>query len=201
MFGRALALYRRNTTRLAWGLTALLLVMVTLHACVVETFTVPSASMNPTLWTGDRILVNKTADVKRGDVIVFSGEGSLYQAEPSSGAQKVVEDALGALGFRLRETDYVKRVIGVGGDHVQVTPHGQLKVNGRPVSEPYLPEGQRRASADPFNVTVPAGHYFVLGDNRNNSDDSRNHLGDPGGGFVPDDKVIGTVWTTYWKAS
>lgn len=200
-FGRALAAFHRRSTVLAWILSALLIVMLAVHAFLAETFTVPSASMNPTLAVGDRILVKKVGDIRRGDVVVFSGDGSLYQSEPTSVLRQRIDGAFEALGFRIGEIDYVKRVIGVGGDRVEVTHAGQLLVNGQHVREPYLPTGQRKASAQPFKVTVPAGHFFVMGDNRNYSDDSRNHLGDPGGGFVPRDKVVGTLWQVYWSAS
>lgn len=201
VFGRALALFHARSRLLAWLLSALLVIMIALHALVVETFTVPSTSMNPGLNVGDRILVNKLSSPHRGDVVVFSGEGSMYQAEPAQGVRGAIDAGLEALGFRVGETDYVKRIIGVGGDTVQVTHDGKLLVNGSTVAEPYLPKGQRKASAVPFSITVPNGHVFVMGDNRNNSDDSRNHLGDPGGGFVPNDKIVGTVSATYWKAS
>ena len=200
-FGRALARVEAHSRSLAWALLALLALMVALHAWVWETFTVPSTSMMPTLAQGDRILVNKTGAVRRGDVVVFSGEGSMYQIQPRGSVRQRINSVFDALGFRIDETDYVKRVIGVGGDRVQVDHAGVLRVNGRTVSEPYLGAHVRKASAVPFSITVPAGTYFVMGDNRNNSDDSRNHLGDPGGGFVPENKIVGILATVYWSAS
>lgn len=175
-----------------------LVAMLLVHAFVAETFTVPSASMEPGYRAGDRIVVNKLhGGVHRGDVIVFSGAGSMYQPASRDGVLAVLDGAAGWLGFRPGEQDYLKRVIGVGGDRVSVAADGRLRVNGRVVSEPY----RRGASASrqPFDITVPEGKLFMLGDNRDDSDDSRNHLGDPGGGFVDEDAVIGTVAWRYWR--
>ena len=178
-------------------LAIVLLAMLVVHGAFYETFTVPSSSMEPALRPGDRIVVDKRAEVHRGAVVVFSGEGSMYQEPPRDGLAAVVAGAARSVGFRPFESDYVKRVIGVGGDRVAVDGAGRLLVNGRVQHEPYLPRG-RKASAQPFAVTVPGGKLFVLGDNRDDSDDSRNHLGDPGGGFVPASRVVGVLTWKYW---
>ena len=175
--------------------------MLLVHAFWFETFTVPSRSMEPNYGAGDRIVVDKRAEFARGDVVVFSGEGSLYQPAERGGVLAVIDTAAGWLGFRPDEQDYLKRIIGVGGDHVVVDHKGVLTVNGRRVPEPYLGRGSKRASAQPFSVCVPEGKLFVMGDNRDDSDDSRNHLGDPGGGYVPVDKVVGRVAWKYWSGS
>lgn len=174
------------------------MLLTLVRALLFETFNVPSHSMQPGLHVGDRIVVEKWRSPHRGDIIVFDGTrifggGHTTTASGLAGAVSAVGRAI---GIRPGEADYVKRVIGVGGDRVSVR-HGVLRVNGAVVREPYLPAGMT-ASADPFDVTVPAGRLFVMGDNRDDSDDSRDHLGDPGGGMVPDDDVIGVVVMRYW---
>lgn len=182
-------------------LSVLVISMLLVHGLLAETFTVPSDSMAPAYHAGDRIIVDKRADVRRGEVIVFSGEGSLYQPAERRGLLRVIDTGAGLLGFRPGQQDYLKRVIGVGGDSVEVDAKGVLRVNGALVNEAYLPNGLRHASASPFFVHVPQGKLFVMGDNRDASDDSRNHLGDPGGGFVPVDRVVGRVAWKYWPGS
>ncbi|MFC6714589.1 signal peptidase I [Branchiibius cervicis] len=183
-----------------WIVLIGLLLLVVLRGLVVETFSVPSASMSPTLHVGDRIVVWKPGahDLHRGDLIVFDGDGVFAQSPPAPGGLAGAVRSVGTvLGVRVGETDYVKRVIGLPGDHLQVGSDGVLMVNGAAVDENYLPAGTS-SSATAFDIRVPAGRIFVMGDNRIASDDSRNHLGDPGGGTVPEDQVIGTVTWRYW---
>jgi signal peptidase I len=95
------------------------------------------------------------------------------------------------------ENDYVKRVIGLPGERIACCDaKGRLTVNGFPLDEPYL--GGGRASDTPFDIRVPPGRYWVMGDNRDDSGDSRSHLGDPGGGTVPRDNVVGRVVSVWW---
>jgi signal peptidase I len=149
---------------------------------VVEPFQVPSSSMENTLKVGDRVLVDKLAyrfggTPQRGDVIVFDGKDSF---DTTSG------------------TDYVKRVIGIGGDHVRCCDtHGRVTVNGKAIDEPYLHPGDV-PSRTPFDVIVPLGRLWVMGDHRDDSADSRSHLGDPGGGTVPVGEVIGRAEWIAW---
>lgn len=190
----------RPRRRWPWVVLIGLLLLVILRGLVVETFTVPSASMSPTLHAGDRIVVWKPGadNLHRGDLIVFDGDGVFSQAPAAPGGLAGAVRSVGtALGVRVGETDYVKRVIGLPGDHLTVGSDGVLTVNGAAVNESYLPAGMS-SSATPFDIKVPAGRIFVMGDNRIASDDSRSHLGDPGGGTVPQDQVIGTVTWRYW---
>ena len=178
------------------------LLLVLLRAFVLQSFHVPSGSMAPTIAAGDRVVVTKVGagTVERGDVIVFDGTDTFAGGDGDTG-DGAVGQALAAVSSTLSidvgEQDYLKRVAGVGGDTVSCTPDGGLVVNGEAVDEPWLPPDEQ-ACATPFEVAVPAERLFVLGDHRSESADSRSHLGDPGGGMVPVDDVIGHVAWRYW---
>ncbi|MFF7653480.1 signal peptidase I [Streptomyces sp. NPDC007983] len=172
---------------------------------VVQPFQIPSGSMENTLRPGDRVLVNKLAyrfgdDPRRGDVVVFDGTGSFLQEEPSGNpVTGVLREAAAAVGLaEPAETDYIKRVVGVGGDRVTCCDkRGRIEVNGRPVNEDYLYPGDS-PSRVPFDTVVPEGRLWVMGDHRSASRDSRDHLGEPGGGTVPVDQVIGRADWIGW---
>ncbi|GGY86600.1 signal peptidase I [Streptomyces poonensis] len=163
-------------------LTALvcLLFLLLFSTFVLQPFQIPSGSMESRLRIGDRVLVNKLAyrfgsEPQRGDVVVFDGTG------------------------RFGDADYVKRVVGVGGDHVVCCDReGKLEVNGRSVDESAFLYPGDSPSDVPFDVVVPDGTLFVLGDHRSASSDSRDHLGSPGGGMIPVDRVIGRADWIAW---
>ncbi|MEV6211726.1 signal peptidase I [Kitasatospora sp. NPDC051914] len=179
-----------------------LLLLVVVNTFVARPFAVPSASMENTLRPGDRVVANELAyafggHVQRGDVVVFDGTGSFlpYAAEPTAG-QKML-DRLGLDPGS--DTVFVKRVIGVGGDRVTCCgSDGRLRVNGVPIDESaYLAAGDAPSKVA-FDVVVPAGKLWVMGDHRSDSRDSRDHLGEPGGGFVPESRVIGRAdWVVF----
>ncbi len=171
---------------------------------VAQAFYIPSGSMQPTLEVDDRVLVSRLAyrfgDVQRGDVVVFDGRGSFAPVEPVDklNLPARVAQAIGTtLGISPSERDYVKRVIGLPGDRVVCCESGRLTVNGAPFDEPYVMPGDA-ASNQPFDVLVPTGRLWVMGDHRSSSADSRAHLGDPGGGTVPLDRVVGEVVLRFW---
>ncbi|SDO72009.1 signal peptidase I [Pedococcus dokdonensis] len=186
-----------------------LLVMLLVRGFVVQSFYVPSGSMEPTIEPGDRILVNKLVggdSIQRGDVVVFDGTTSFAAADltphQDDGAiGKALAGAANAVGIHLGEQDFVKRVIGLPGDHVVCCDAaGKLTVNGQAVDEKYLMPGDEPSTLK-FDITVPAGRLWVMGDHRSDSADSRAHLGDPGGGTVRLSDVIGRASATYWPLS
>ncbi len=176
---------------------------------LVQAFWIPSESMEDTLVKDDRILVSKLApgplDLHRGDIVVFKDPGHWLDgqvAPPTTGAQRAVNDVLTFVGLRPVDAGQhlVQRVIGLPGDHVVSTGPGQpLTVNGTPLDEPYLASGATPSSI-PFDVTVPAGSLWVMGDNREHSRDSRYHLGEPGGGSIPEANVAGVAFVLVWPA-
>ncbi len=193
-----------------WQEALLLLVSALVLALLVKTFLVqafyiPSGSMETTLDTNDRILVQKvsywTGDVERGDIVVFDDPDGWLGPGDGQPAVHGVQRALSLIGLYPTGGHLVKRVIGVGGDRVQCCDsQGLISVNGEPVDETYLPR-RMAPSLSPFDVTLPADKLWVMGDNRPGSSDSRAHLGTPGGGFVPTEDVVGRVWTVVWPWS
>jgi signal peptidase I len=180
-------------------------------AFLVQVYRIPSASMENTLMVGDRVLVNKLVyhfrDIDRGDIVVFSGQGSWGPDAPPPSSDPVVrvfDDVLSGLGLHSDQTFYIKRVIGLPGDHIACcNAQDQVTVNGIPLNETsyVAPGGIQAQSYDPFHVTVPAGHVWVEGDNRGDSSDSRLHTSDPGGGAIPENEIVGRAFFKIWPPS
>lgn len=180
-----------------------LVLAVVIKAFFMQAFYIPSGSMNDTLVLEDRILVQKVSywgdDPERGDIVVFSDPGGWLGAADVQTADNPFSRTLELFGLYPTGGHLVKRVIGVGGDRVACCDtEGRITVGGVPLHESsYLPGGEK-PSLIRFDVEVPEGYLWVQGDNRSNSADSRVHLGDPGGGFIPVDKVVGKVFMVVW---
>ena len=163
-------------------------------------FYIPSGSMEQTLQVNDRVFINVAgsyfSEPKRGDVIVFKdSQGWIPSTQKTSSPLK---DVLSFAGI-LPDTSsnfLVKRVIGTPGDVVESDGNGKVKVNGVEITEPYLYPGNNPSEV-PFKVTVPAGKYFVMGDHRSNSADSRYHISD-GTAFISKSDVQGNVFVVAW---
>jgi len=175
---------------------------------VAQVYQIPTGSMENTLQVGDRILVNKLTyhfrGIARGDIIVFSGQGTWGPDAPPPSSDPVVrilDDVLSGVGLRSTQTYYIKRVIGLPGDRVACCTDGKVTVNGVELNEgSYLYPGN--APSFPFkSVTVPPGHLWVMGDHRGDSDDSRYHLFDAGGGAIPENEVVGRAFFIIWPLS
>jgi signal peptidase I len=177
-------------------------------AFVVQVYRIPSVSMQNTLQVGDRVLVNRLIyhfrPIARGDVIVFSGQDSWgpdAPPGPSDPVMRLFDDVLSDIGLHSSQTYYIKRVIGLPGDHVACCTDGKVTVNGVKLNETsYLYPGDE-PSAFSFNVVVPAGHLWVMGDHRSDSGDSRYHADDPGGGAIPINEVVGRAFLVIWPPS
>ncbi|MFU8850279.1 signal peptidase I [Micromonospora sp. SL1-18] len=166
-----------------------ILVAVLVRAFVLQTFFIPSPSMENTLKIDDRVLVNKLVydfrSPHRGEVIVFKAPTS-WSGNPAG-------------------EDFIKRVIGVGGDHVvccdRSGPEERLIINGKPIDEPFIFPGNKPASQD-FDVTVPQRRLWVMGDHREASGDSLEHWQqsreDINEATIPEDQVVGRAFTIFW---
>lgn len=163
-----------------WGETVLLIaggvaVALLLRMFVVGTFWIPSESMENTLVEHDRVVVNLlSGSPRRGDIVVFKGWDG---------------------------TDWIKRVIAVGGDTVTCCDsRHRISVNGVPLDEDYLYPGDHPARED-FEVKVPKGRLWVMGDHRTASRDSRYYQRGESDGTISEDAVLGRAWAVYWPPS
>jgi signal peptidase I len=212
--GRKPAARRGRRKRSFWREFPILVVVALLLAVIIKTyaiqaFFIPSGSMENTLEINDRVLVNKLVydvrSIHRGDIVVFNGDGSWDPGTAPRDTNFVVKFGQGfasMFGFGHPGDILIKRVIGLPGDKVACCDaQGRVTVNGVPLTEQtYLYPGDA-PSAIRFNVVIPPGRLWVMGDHRLISDDSRNHLGQPGGGTIPENAVIGRAFVIIWPIS
>jgi signal peptidase I len=172
-----------------------------LKSFVVQLFTVPSESMVPTLVIGDKIAVTRiltdTGTPYRGDIIVFRDPGGwLPESRQPDPLLAQALEFVGMIPYHSGE-HLVKRVVGEAGDTVECRGRGPLYLNGVALREPFIAPDTQPCSGE-FMVTVPARCVWVMGDNRDNSADSRYHLSDPRHGGVPLSLVVGKVVLKAW---
>ena len=183
------------------------IVSLVIKTFVVQFFFIPSGSMENTLQINDRVAVNKlpfiTQEIHRGDVVVFHDPANwlpTWNNEVDSSIKQKAKSLLVDIGILPNPAKQflVKRVIGVGGDNVQCcSAKGNLIVNGKTTNEPYIFAGNEPSDMK-FNVTVPKGKLWVMGDHRGASADSRYHQDDINKGFVPEEDVVGRVVAVIW---
>jgi signal peptidase I len=187
------------------------LIALVLKTFLVQAFVIPSGSMEQTIQIGDRVLVDKFtpwfgSKPQRGDVVVFKDPGGWLQDEQTTTKKddpivvKQVKEGLTFIGLLPsdNEKDLIKRVVGVGGDRVKCCDaQGRITVNGVPLNEDYLYPGNTPSDTK-FDITVPQGRLWVMGDHRANSADSRAHQDTGYGGTVSEDSVVGRAMVIAW---
>ncbi|CAB4790937.1 unannotated protein [freshwater metagenome] len=183
-----------------------LAVSLLIKTFLVQFFFIPSGSMENTLQISDRVAVNKVPfisdSINRGDVVVFRDPANWLPEPYATTENKIIakiKEGLVTVGVLPNPAKQylVKRVIGIAGDHVICCSNGKLTINGKETNEPYIFAGNKASEMD-FNITVPEGKIWVMGDHRGSSADSRYHQDDVNHGFVPVEKVTGRVFAKIW---
>ena len=185
----------KNVFREILDAVGLSLVVFILIQTSMQNFKVEGASMSPTLESGQYLIVNKLAYVNV-DFVRLSKLIPIWLVKDNSNVRSPIRGEIIVFRFpdpnpNNRKRDFVKRVIGIPGDKIAIS-NGVVSVNGEPLYEGYL------RFRDAFNLderVLQEGHYFVLGDNRTGSNDSR------AWGAVPEENILGKVWSVYWPPS
>ena len=167
-------------------------ISLVVRANVAQAFYIPSGSMEPQLEVGDRVLVSRTSyrlhEVNRGDIVVFPSPTTPPDDDPF--LARTVQDLLESVAIRKPGDDeLIKRVVALPGETISAQG-GHVVIDGRRLDEPYLPDGTVTHEFSP--VSVPAGHVFVMGDNRGNSSDSRII------GTIQIDTIVGRAIARIW---
>ncbi|MCL2803918.1 MAG: signal peptidase I [Micrococcales bacterium] len=202
---------KRILAEVAFTLLVVLTASFVLKTFIIQSFWIPSGSMETTLEQQDRVVVTKLApqvlSIHRGDIVVFhdpGGWGTHVAAVADRGAvQSWILGITQALGLAPTSSEeyLIKRVIGLPGDHVQCAGDGApIEVNGVALNETYL-QGGMAPSNEAFDVKVPDGAFWAMGDNRSGSYDSRGHQDQELRGAVPIDKVVGVAQLRTWPLS
>jgi signal peptidase I len=184
-----------------------LVVSLFIKSFLVQFFYIPSGSMENTLQVQDRVAVNKVPfisdNIKRGDVVVFRDPNNWLPENLEDSSNSLISKAksllvtVGVLPNPAKQY-LVKRVVGVAGDRIVCCgDSGKLSINGVEVTEPYIYGGDAPSDMK-FDVTVPEGKLWVMGDHRGASADSRYHQDDINSGFVPLKTVSGRVVAVIW---
>ena len=184
-----------------------LAVSLLIKTFLVQFFFIPSGSMENTLQIQDRVAVNKlpiiSKDINRGDVVVFRDPDNWLPGPFSVDENRIIakiKEGLVLVGVLPNPAKQylVKRVIGVAGDNVICcSKSGKLTINGKETTEPYIFAGNKVSEMD-FNIKVPAGKIWVMGDHRSASADSRYHQDDVNNGFVPVSRITGRAYAIIW---
>ncbi len=174
---------------------AALVIAVVIKTFFFQAFWIPSSSMEDTLQINDRVMVNKLAyrlgDLQRGHIVVFDdprGEEAPQETMVEAARRNVME----AIGLSVPRSEFIKRVIGLPGERVEIVDN-QVLIDGNPIDEPYLKAGSAMPDFGP--IIVSPGEMFVMGDNRNSSQDSRYF------GSVPADTIVGRAFVIMWPVA
>jgi signal peptidase I len=172
-----------------------ILMALAIQALLIKPFRIPTGSMLPTLEEEQRVLVDRVSfrfsEPETGDVVVFHPPLGSEQGRPC-GVQRPLDQPCAEPTDEPSDTNYIKRVVGVPGDELSVID-GLVYINGQPLDEPYVKPNQTCGICNlPKEITIPPGHFFMMGDNRGASADSREW------GPVPEEWIVGNAFFTYW---